>query len=394
MISGHLCVISPRTWRMRRAQCITVWTLVSIGMLGLVTVAQGQSEISRQMMTEIWMSGEDLAVTRRIPQDRRVAQRSYDEVARSMVIIAELRYQDRDEETAEWLHQWALELTGGRIGDKHLAAPRDQQSQEFAVQSMTQSEMLGDEGIMPLLPDVDPYGFAIEWPISAFTDEPTRHETQPIADESELLSDRWRPDDREELASHQGTDDEQAADGVATHEETRPEAYESGVAAAHADSFARSSRLSNLVVDPRENSMDNARRQVASVPRNMQQDFARQLHYAAPAVPTENPMTLALTCFAAGVVCCFVLHTLLLLTPVRLKVCRPNASPSGTSDKSLVPVTPTGRQSEPVRAEGFSSRPQTQTPKLSQQQDEVSSMVEEFYNSNVELFERFAVSAN
>ncbi|MFV1967831.1 MAG: hypothetical protein ACC628_20565 [Pirellulaceae bacterium] len=48
------------------------------------------------MITEIWMGGGGLVLTRRIPQDRRLIRDSDDEVARSMLDIAQQRYREGD----------------------------------------------------------------------------------------------------------------------------------------------------------------------------------------------------------------------------------------------------------------------------------------------------------
>lgn len=390
MTSRQLRLIPSPTRHPHLALCVTAWTLVSIGISESVTVAWGQGERSHTVVTEIWMSGEDLAVTRRIPQDRRSAQHSYNDVARSMVNIAESRYRDRDEETAEWLHQWARKLTDGRIGNKPRAASRQQQAHEVTVPTMTQPEVLENEYFAPSALDFDSTELAIEWPISAFTEKSTPDETQSIAHESELLRELQLRDDRLELVSQQETKGEQSADGEPGRSETRFDAYVGTVAVTHANSDTQPSRRSELVVPPQEKLMDGGSRQVALVPTNMQQGLANHLPRDVPTAPAEKLTMLALSCFAAGVVCCFVLHTLLLLTPVRLTDCRRVAPPSQTLDSSLAQVTLTRESLAPARAVAFSTRPHTPARDLSQQRDKAGSMVEEFYNSNIAIFESFA----
>lgn len=301
------------------------------------------------------MSGEDLAVTRHIPQDRRSARHSYDEVARSMVNIAESRYQDHDEATAEWLHQWAQVLTDGRIGNGPRAARRDQY-------------------LAPTIPDLAVDGLAIEWPISAFTDNSTPDKTRHIDYNSELL------------ASGHSADNGRA--GVSEYVTRSEPITTSETSSTHSVS------LPALAVNQCEEPPDITGRQVALVSAEMNQGFAGPRSHAVPVALTESPKLLALSCFAAGVVCCFVLHALLLLTPLRLTVRRPEVSPSQTPELAPARAARTHEAIEPARRESSFRQAGPQAREIAPPRDKASSIVEEFYSSNIELFAKFAQSAN
>ncbi len=334
------------------------------------TTAWGQAERPPAVVTEIWMVGEDLALTRRIPQDHQSALHSYEEVARSMVNIAESRFQDRDEQTAEWLHQWAQVLTDGRIGSSPRTARRDHQPDHLPVPAMTQTEPPQDESLAPSIPDFAPDGLAIEWPISAFNNQPTPDVTQNIDYESELLHNRQSPDDRPALVP-----------------ELEPK---SSPAATSVHSSAPPSSLPELAVNQREEPMDVAGRQVALLPAHVNQGFADPRPPAVPAALTERTTLLALSCFAAGVVCCFVLHALLLLTPVRLTVSRPTESPVRTLDHSPAQASRARETVEPARRESSLNSAEPPVRDIAPAQDKASSIIEDFYSSNLELFAKLA----
>jgi len=179
---------------------------------------------------------------------------------------------------------------------------------------MTQSDPLEDENHSPAFLNFDPAGLEIEWPISAFNDKSTPDDARYIDDKSESRRNSQPANDRRELVLKQETNGGQSANELESGEEAQPEAYVNRPAVTNASSSTQPFPRSELAANHRDDPMDDVGRQVASVLANMNQGFANHLPHAAPAAPNEKPTLLALSCFAAGVARCFVLHTLLLLT--------------------------------------------------------------------------------
>ena len=111
-------------WRHRLALMLLGCAhVITAGLLTQPSTALGQGERANTVTTEIWMRG-GLELTRRVPQDGRSFRESNDNVARTMVEIAQQRRLEGDNETAIWLIQWARQLTNGRKGSNRFAEIR------------------------------------------------------------------------------------------------------------------------------------------------------------------------------------------------------------------------------------------------------------------------------
>jgi hypothetical protein len=338
------------------------------------------------------MSGDDLAVTRRIPQDRRSIQESYDEVARSMVNLAEDRYHERDDETAEWLLQWAHTLTEGRVGDK----VRPEASQNAAgIHSAAVTPPAGTMERVPLTLQTEDYsrGLTIEWPIASFSSTPpAAFDTPPRMDEGvQASSESQPPDELVEAFQEQQPQGEAPVNGV---RQTSSESFDSlddhslatrGGSTPH---FFPVSELVRYQPVPRPAGTEVALH-TASIDAAANQPVAS----VSPGVWRSDTTLVALGCFAGGVVCCFVLHACLLLTPVRLTIRRADEAvprTPGSLPEPAPPERPAVDTERPAPRVGNSNTPL----RAAQSEDDGNAMIEQFYSSNVELFEQFAQTAS
>ncbi|MCH7728905.1 MAG: hypothetical protein IH991_20825, partial [Planctomycetes bacterium] len=97
---------------------------LAIALGSICASASGQVEYQAGRTTEIWITGEDVAVTRRVPHGHQRSDSSQnDEFAKSMMQTAYRSYAAGDVDAANWLAQWARRLTNGRVGSKEFAYP-------------------------------------------------------------------------------------------------------------------------------------------------------------------------------------------------------------------------------------------------------------------------------
>ena len=375
----------------RPAQFAFRCVAIVIAGLACTSTTRAQDLPSPRAVTEIWMSGDDLAVTKRILQGREAARQSYDEVARSMVSIAESRHLERDHQTADWLCRWARQLTNGRIGSKVRVLDGHSESGTLAA-SMSPPNPFQNQPVRATETD-NQRGLAIEWPISAFTIEPPLTDERQVVDFTVAESQQNQPSDRLEVVLEQETNRQDSTTEIKAGHEAAPESL-IGVGKVDTPTTAEPTPAvlpsPDFLVPPAQQPLGDMGRRVALLPATANDDSDDRLASQPPSEVADERTTLALRCFAAGVACCFVLHAFLLLTPIRLLDSRRRAPasqvPDDTSADTIRPTEPVAA----VRREPLAHSSRLATRDLAKPDDGSSSMVEQFYNSNVELFERLA----
>jgi len=79
------------------------------------------ASLAHETVTEIWMSGDDVVMSRRVRRDAESAASTNDATARSMLQMAAARSRAADEKQAEWLVEWARKISNGRIGADYVS---------------------------------------------------------------------------------------------------------------------------------------------------------------------------------------------------------------------------------------------------------------------------------
>jgi hypothetical protein len=292
------------------------------------------------MMTEIWMSGTGVELSRRVPQDRRLVHPDdNDQFAKSMLRISRQRLDQGDQETAQWLVRCAHDLTDGRIGPEWSDdIPQDHFDSETGarVASVTAfANQLRDGAVWP------PLHAEACLPVSLATIP----ENEPKTDGSEESALQVLPS--------QDSKDEFRREGEASSETPVQERLGSSLAlSVHQTELDRAT-----VSAVTEDNVDSTYR--GGIGPNQRATVLVE--------STAEPTIVAVISFAAGAVFCVSLCAMLRLVPSR--------------------STSTRRDELPSQVERQTPEPTIQAAEI---QDNSSWVVEEFYSKNVELYGQLA----
>ncbi len=330
--SGSITRRTSRLYCAAQTLLACVLFLVVATRFGAPAIVFGQGPRPQEMKTEIWISGADVALWRHVPKDRElVHQDDEDQFARSLLTVAQQRFDEGDEETAKWLVHWAQWLTDGRIGtvefvelQPDVSEPSDSHIVPTVAEGSVESTTFGETREAGALPATE----------AAFAPD-----NQSARDHDETDVDGQIP-----IAEYQGESESRASPRDLT-----PEAGASAM------------RVSTSPADI-------VGRQVAlAAPDRLATDGADSFHDSAAARSTEESLVVGVVGFAAGAVFCAALCTILCFAPFRLMVDRRTVSPSRVECETPAPTV----QPAEIR-------------------DNNNWIVEEFYNQNVELYGQMA----
>ena len=299
----------------------------------------GQDVRPQETNTEIWISGEDVALWRHVPKDReQVHPDDEDEFARSLLTVAQQRFDEGDEKTAKWLVHWAQWLTDGRIGTVEfvelrpdVSEPSDSHIVPAFVEANVESTPSGDTREAGALP-------ATEAPLATSTPN-----SQSARDHDETDVVGQIPDTKYQV--------EAESDASPRDLTLETDASSKTASAAPADIVGRQVALA---------AQDR-------LPTGGTDSF----HDSAPVRSAEESLVVGVVGFAAGAVFCAALCTILCFAPFRLMVDRRTVSPNKVERETPAPIV----QPAEIR-------------------DNNNWIVEEFYNQNVELYGQMGVDHN
>ena len=337
--SGSITGISSRLSALAQTLLTCAPILIVAMQVNAPAMVFGQGSRGQETKTEIWISGEDVALWRQVPQDRaHVQPDDEDQFARSMLTIAQQRFDEGDEETAKWLVQWAQWLTDGRIGSVEFVELRSdvsEPSDSHIVRAVAEGSV---ESI--------PCGETREARAVPATYAPPATSTP----------------DNQSAKDHCGSD----VDGqipIADYE------VESESGASPRDLTLETDASSKTASTT---SADIVERQVAfAAPDRLPTGGTDSFHDSAPVRSAEESLVVGVVGFAAGAVFCAALCTILCFAPFRLMVDRRTVSPNKVERETPAPIV----QPAEIR-------------------DNNNWIVEEFYNQNVELYGQMGVDHN
>jgi len=338
MIRLRLGSITRRTSRLCCAAqtllaCVPI--LIAATRFSAPAIVFGQDTRPHETKTEIWISGEDVALWRHVPRDRELVHPDdEDQFARSLLTVAQQRFDEGDEETAKWLVHWAQWLTDGRIGTVEFVELRPDVSEQ------------SDSHIMPAVAERN---------IESTTSGETREAGALPA--TEAPSATSTPGNQDAEKHHDPDVVGQIPDTKYQVEAESPASPRDLTLETDASSKTASATPADIVG-----------RQVAlAAPDRLPTGGTDSFHDSAPVRPAEESLVVAVVGFAAGAVFCAALCTILCFAPFRLMVDRRTVSPSSVECETPVPTV----QPAEIR-------------------DNNNWIVEEFYNQNVELYGQMA----
>ena len=357
--------------------------VLTAGLLTQPTTALGQGERADAVMTEIWMGSGGLVLTRQIPQERRSVRGSDEDIARTMVEIAQQRYLEGDQATAIWLAQWARQLTSGRIGSNGFAGFRqhDVDSKVGEVSAADDLPLNRLEDRLVLLPgplEFHPSGppaskIAVRPDVIGQPTSPADRGVPQVKVEAALPGGARRPD----LLSSSNSFLRSSAPG---EQDQQHENQQHQLDQQNDGEFV-------TAPGKRVQMIDGIGRQVAVVvPESSYISLVSPVDRQSPAESTLEPITIATISFASGTVFCAVLCTLLLLVPVRLTIQRRAESQLPAHDTTL-PAEPPAKTA-PATTVTRSSHANKPVFKTVGEQDQAKSVVKEFYYHNVALLKQ------
>jgi hypothetical protein len=357
--------------------------------IGEPTVAWAQWN-APAMTTEIWMSSGDVALCRRSRANYPQADADNEQFARSMLTVAEKHLAHGDKATAKWLTEWAQRLTNDRANaEDWTATRRDAAGLDIgvAVASRTVRPLSSsDPTDLPAKTSDDQTGR----PSLAFvpSTSPWRRSRETAHPVTPVTSPRdSHPEDRDEASATEILSTEGARPAITKSD--RPAADKSRIAGVElpnsgvevqvASRACLCGRVSVRDAGPPRSetafSIDDAERLVAAAARNPTAGDPGGPFYREPPVQSDGkpvqsdgkPITLAVISFAAGIVSCAAVCIALCFVPFRSRLGRRANPTMGTASEARACQTP-GRAKQEVG----------------------SRIVEEFFDSNVELYRELA----
>ena len=342
--------------------------------------ASGQVEYQSGRTTEIWITGEDVAVTRRLPQGHQRADLSdNDEFAKSMMQTAYQSYAAGDVDAANWLAQWARRLTNGRVGSKEFAHPASPSAaipledaadgvDRKPIGIITFSEVKTPAGLEIQPPD-PPILIPVNVQSAGQTEQRNVRVNVPLASVQEMnvpLASVQKQDsppvpNSETRIANPPTEEPRAPAGhVAIVEDT--------ISASAASTHAKDRQVA--VAGSTETSPDNT----------------QHTSYTLP--PVTNSVPIILASFASGVALCLVLCLVLFKMPVRLRIEHAN----GPRRMDELPTDPPANRSLGETApRRRTARPGADTAmdrEVENSHKQKSSIIEDVYRMNVELHQQ------
>jgi len=314
--------------------------LIAIALSATSAIALGQGVRPHGMMTEIWMSGTGLELSRRVPQDRRLIHPDdNDQFAKSMLRLSQQHLDQGDQETAQWLIRCAHDLTNGRIGPEWSA-------------DILQSDFDSGTGarVAPVTAFANPVRDGVVWP-------PLHAEAFPPVSPAPIPVDESKAEGLAEPLVH--VLPFQDSNGESRRKDEAP-----------AETPVQEQLGSSLVLSAHHTEIDSAT--VPAVTENSVKSFSSDevrlsRISATPGESTAGLIIVAVISFAAGAVFCVSLCAMLRLVPSR--------------------STSTRRVEMPSQVERRTPERAIQTAET---QDSSNWVVEEFYNKNVELYGQLA----
>ena len=333
--SGSITGRTSRLYGAAQMLLACVPILIAATRFSAPAIVFGQDVRPLETKTEIWISGEDVALWRHVPKDRELVHPDdEDQFARSLLTVAQQRFDEGDEETAKWLVHWAQWLTDGRIGTVEFVELRSNVSEQpdsyivpAVAEDNIESTTFGETREAGALPTT-------ETPLA--TSAP---DNQSAKDHGETDVDGQIP-----KAEYQGESESRAGPRDLTLE-------------TDASSKTASTTPADIV----------GRQVPLAAPDRLATGGADSFHGSSADRSTEESFVVGVVGFAAGAVFCAALCTILCFAPFRSEVDRRTVSPSRVECETPAPTV----QPAEIR-------------------DNNNWIVEEFYNQNDELYGQMA----